>query len=85
MHGTTEPPLCHPLDIAIVGSGLGGLAAAIALRRAGHRVTIYERYDFGGEVGASLSCASNGSRFLEEWGGRRLDGQARHPPGTCPA
>ncbi|KAM4065679.1 FAD binding domain-containing protein [Hirsutella rhossiliensis] len=57
-----------PYDVAVVGSGLGGLAAAIALRRAGQRVTIYERYDFSGEVGASLSCASNGSRFLEEWG-----------------
>ncbi|KAL6875070.1 FAD/NAD(P)-binding domain-containing protein [Trichoderma novae-zelandiae] len=54
-------------NIAIVGSGLGGLSAAIALRRAGHQVTIYERYDFGGEVGASLSLASNGSRFLQEW------------------
>ncbi|RBR13297.1 uncharacterized protein FIESC28_08263 [Fusarium coffeatum] len=55
------------LSIGIVGSGLGGLSAAIALRRAGHNVTLYERYDFGGEVGASLSVASNGSRFLEEW------------------
>lgn len=60
-------PKQGPYDIAIVGSGLGGLSAAIALRRAGHNVTIYERYDFGGEVGASLSCASNGSRFLQEW------------------
>ncbi|KPM41845.1 hypothetical protein AK830_g4720 [Neonectria ditissima] len=56
-----------PLSIAIIGSGLGGLSAAISLRRAGHRVTLYERYDFGGEVGASLSVASNGSRFLQEW------------------
>lgn len=57
----------NPLSIAILGSGLGGLSAAISLRRAGHSVTLYERYDFGGEVGASLSVASNGSRFLEEW------------------
>ena len=56
-----------PLSFAVIGSGLGGLSAAISLRRAGHRVTLYERYDFGGEVGASLSVASNGSRFLEEW------------------
>lgn len=56
-----------PHDIAIIGSGLGGLSAAIALRRSGHRVTVYERYDFGGEVGASLSLASNGSRFLGRW------------------
>lgn len=57
-----------PLTVAVVGAGLGGLGAAIALRRQGHQVTVYERYDFAGEVGASLSAASNGSRFLEEWG-----------------
>ncbi|KAJ5212779.1 uncharacterized protein N7498_004425 [Penicillium cinerascens] len=57
-----------PLQVAVIGAGLGGLAAAVALRRQGHAVTVYERYDFAGEVGASLSAASNGSRFLEEWG-----------------
>ncbi|CAI7660361.1 unnamed protein product [Penicillium bialowiezense] len=57
-----------PLQIAIIGAGLGGLAAAVSLRRQGHSVTVYERYNFAGEVGASLSAASNGSRFLEEWG-----------------
>jgi hypothetical protein len=46
----------------------GGLAAATSLRQAGHRVTIYERSDFAGEVGASISCAANGTRWLEEWG-----------------
>jgi salicylate hydroxylase len=46
----------------------GGLAAAISLRRAGHKVTIYERADFAGEVGASISCAANGTRWLETWG-----------------
>ncbi|KAL9566138.1 hypothetical protein ACKAV7_009725 [Fusarium commune] len=34
-----------PLNIAVLGSGLGGLAAAISLRRQGHQVTLYERYD----------------------------------------
>jgi salicylate hydroxylase len=55
------------LDIAVVGGGIGGLAATISLRRAGHRVTIYERADFVGEVGASISCAANGTRWLYEW------------------
>lgn len=65
-----------PLQVAIIGAGLGGLAAAVSLRRQGHAVTVYERYDFAGEVGASLSAASNGSRFLEEWG---VDVKAARP------
>lgn len=28
---------------------------------------VYERQDLGANFGASLSCATNGSRFLEEW------------------
>jgi 2-polyprenyl-6-methoxyphenol hydroxylase-like FAD-dependent oxidoreductase len=28
------------LDIAVVGGGIAGLAAAIALRRTGHKVTV---------------------------------------------
>lgn len=44
------------------------MCSAIALRRAGHDVTIYERHDFAGEVGASVSCAANGTRWLHEWG-----------------
>ncbi|KAF5208482.1 putative FAD-dependent monooxygenase [Clavispora lusitaniae] len=55
------------LDVIVLGGGLGGLSAAIALRRAGHIVKIYERYDYAGEVGASLSCASNGGKWLHEW------------------
>lgn len=55
------------LDIGIIGGGIAGLAAATSLRRAGHKVTIYERADFAGEVGASISCAANGTRWLEDW------------------
>ncbi|KAJ7283364.1 salicylate hydroxylase [Mycena rebaudengoi] len=55
------------LSIAVVGGGLGGLAAAVALRRAGHLVDIYERRDFNVEVGASISCAANGTQWLREW------------------
>ncbi|KAF1834807.1 salicylate hydroxylase-like protein [Decorospora gaudefroyi] len=58
----------RPLSVGVIGGGIGGLSAAIALRRAGHQVTIYERNDFAGEAGASVSCAANGTRWLHEWG-----------------
>ncbi|KAH8422251.1 uncharacterized protein LDX57_000009 [Aspergillus melleus] len=57
----------QPLDVAVIGGGIGGLAAATSLRRAGHAVTIYERADYSGEVGASISCGANGTRWLEDW------------------
>ncbi|ORY88242.1 hypothetical protein BCR35DRAFT_301762 [Leucosporidium creatinivorum] len=62
------PPPFKQLKVAIVGGGLGGLSAAVALRRAGHLVSIYERRDFKLEVGASISCAANGTQWLREWG-----------------
>ncbi|KAJ4376648.1 hypothetical protein N0V86_006764 [Didymella sp. IMI 355093] len=55
------------LDVGVIGGGIGGMSVAIALRRAGHNVTIYEKHDFAGEVGASVSCAANGTRWLHEW------------------
>ncbi|UPK97550.1 hypothetical protein LCI18_008485 [Fusarium solani-melongenae] len=64
----TETKRWRQLDVAIIGGGIGGQASATALRRQGHKVTIYERADFAGEVGASISCAANGTRWLEEWG-----------------
>lgn len=56
------------LNIAVIGGGLGGLSAAISLRRAGHKITIYERNDFSGEVGAGIGVPSNGSKWLYKWG-----------------
>ena len=38
------------LQIAIIGAGLGGLAAAIGIARAGHKVTILEQAQLLGEV-----------------------------------
>jgi 2-polyprenyl-6-methoxyphenol hydroxylase-like FAD-dependent oxidoreductase len=34
------------MEIAIIGAGYGGMAAAWDLRRAGHNVTIYESADY---------------------------------------
>ena len=38
------------LEVAIIGAGLGGLAAAIGIARAGHKVTIFEQAPLLGEV-----------------------------------
>ncbi|SOV03712.1 related to salicylate 1-monooxygenase [Ustilago sp. UG-2017a] len=64
------------LDVAILGGGIGGFASAIALRRAGHRCTVYERRGFDVEVGASISCAANGTQWLHEW---QVDVQSGRP------
>ncbi len=39
------------VDVVVVGAGMGGLAAAIALAAAGRRVRVYERGAVGGKVG----------------------------------
>ncbi|MFH9298954.1 FAD-dependent monooxygenase [Streptomyces sp. NPDC017520] len=57
-----------PLRIAVVGGGIGGLAAALAIARAGHRVTLVERAARFGEIGAGLQLAPNASLALAELG-----------------
>ncbi|MCG8968676.1 MULTISPECIES: FAD-dependent monooxygenase [Streptomyces] len=52
----------------IVGGGIGGLAAAIGLRRAGWEVTVVERAPVLDDVGAGISLAANGLRALDELG-----------------
>ncbi|KAH8805538.1 salicylate hydroxylase [Xylogone sp. PMI_703] len=58
----------EPLNITIVGGGIAGVTAAIACRRAGHNVTIYERSSLNNEFGAAISMGPNASRSLLAWG-----------------
>jgi salicylate hydroxylase len=50
--------------IAIVGAGLGGLTAAVALRQRGFDVTVYEQADRLGEIGAGIQLSPNAMRVL---------------------
>jgi len=52
----------------VVGAGIGGLASAIALRRAGWAVTVLERAPVIGAVGAGLVIQANGMRCLDALG-----------------
>lgn len=55
-------------DIAIIGAGLGGLTAALALLAAGWRVRVYEQAAVLGEVGAGISLSSGAGRALAGFG-----------------
>jgi salicylate hydroxylase len=50
--------------VAIVGGGIGGLAAALALIRHGIEVEVYEQAPELKELGAGVQISSNGTRVL---------------------
>lgn len=52
----------------IIGAGIGGLAAAVALRRVGVESLVVERVPEVGEVGAGFSIWSNAVNALRELG-----------------
>lgn len=62
------------LSIGVVGGGIGGLAAAIALSRAGATVTVLEAASELGEIGAGIQMFGNVSRFLVRTGVREIIG-----------
>lgn len=54
--------------IAVIGAGIGGLTLAIALRRFGISVDIYEQTSELREVGAAVALSANATRFFEQFG-----------------
>lgn len=78
------------LDVAVVGCGTAGPAAALLLSRAGHRVQVLERAPEPGPVGAGILLQPTGLAVLDRLGigevarelGARIDGaRARTPSG----
>src|SRR5262245_6046211 len=60
--------MAMPNMIAVIGGGIGGLAATLGLLRRGLDVDVSEQSARLGEVGASIQICSNGTRVLHALG-----------------
>jgi salicylate hydroxylase len=83
-----------PLRVAVVGGGIGGVAAAVALLQRGMEVRVYEQAPALTEVGAGVAIQPNGVRMLRRLGlgdellrlgARWVDPQFRRPDGSYAA
>jgi salicylate hydroxylase len=54
--------------VIVIGAGIGGIAAAAALRKLGVEVAVYERASDLGEVGAGVQIGPNGVKVLRALG-----------------
>jgi salicylate hydroxylase len=61
-------PVTNRLNIAIVGAGIGGLCAALALNARGMDVTVFEDAESPREAGAGISIPPNAARLLKRTG-----------------
>ncbi len=66
--------------VTVVGGGIGGLTAALALTRVGCRVTVLERFDGPGDGGSGITLFPNGLAGLDAIGA----GPAVRAVGTAP-
>lgn len=68
------------MRIVIVGAGIGGLTAALALVQRGFEVEVLEQAPQLGEIGAGLQISPNGTRVLASLGlGTAVDAVASEP------
>jgi len=56
------------MRVLVVGAGIGGLSAAIALRRSGHDVVVAEEAPGRAAEGFSITIPSNCARALHDLG-----------------
>ena len=57
-----------PLRVAVVGGGIGGITAAVALSQRGIEVSVYEQARALSEIGAGVAIQPNGLRMLRRLG-----------------
>ena len=62
-----QQPLPHR-HVGVVGAGIAGLSAAIALRRAGWHVEVFEKSWSKNETGAAITVTPNAALVLARWG-----------------
>ena len=68
------------LGVAVVGGGIGGFTLAIALRRRGVPVEVYEQMPELREIGAGVALSANATRHLHRLGlGDALDAVSVQP------
>ena len=60
--------MTKPQHMLVVGGGIGGLAAALALSQLGIRVTLLEQAEHIGEIGAGIQLAPNAFAALDALG-----------------
>ena len=73
-------PVNSTLRIHIIGGGIAGLSAALALRKYGFPVVVFEQSEQFGEVGAGITIGPNASRVLLALGlQQRLEPYIRTP------
>jgi salicylate hydroxylase len=64
----TQSAMLKPSSAAVIGGGIGGMAAAIALLQAGWDVRVYEQAGPRPEIGAGIQLAPNCTRILRRLG-----------------
>lgn len=74
-----QPIRKTPMDIDIIGAGIGGLTTAIALEQKGIKTRIFEQAEQIKPVGAGIILANNAMQVYEKLGLRKIIEQNGNP------
>ena len=64
------------MKIALIGGGIGGLAAALVLSHVGQQLELFEKASAFSDIGAGIQLGPNVTRILHAWG--LADGLREH-------